>query len=425
MAPLAVLYKNMGWKVTGSDRAFFPPMSTYLENNGIKIMPGFKAEHLKESPDFVLAMAFVTGKNPEIVEAKKQKIPIKVYADVLPELIEKKNSIVITGDCGKTSTTALIAWILESAGLNPNFMIGGLPKNFEHGIRKTNSDWSVIEGDEYVASNWDTTSRFLYYNPKYLIITNIRWDHMDKFPTERKYIQNFEKIVERIPADGIIIANKDGENVEQAVRGANAPVIFYNEKSFKNFPAPFKGKIWRQNSAAAVALARHIKISDSQIKKAIKTFTGIRRRQEIRAKQKNIIVVDDNAHTPIKVAGGLEAISKMFPGYSLHVIYEPGNRSKAALRDEGYRKCFALASSIVLPRISSAREEVRDFNKKLAKLAGRYYKNLNYIEDDTEVLSEIKKTADKAANKNKRVAFVFMSQKGFRGMMEEAISLLQ
>ena len=130
MAPLAVLYKNMGWKVTGSDRAFFPPMSTYLEKNGIKIMPGFKKEHLNSNPDMVLVMAFITKKNPEVIEAMRKKIPVKVYAYVLPELIEKENSVVISGDCGKTSTTAIIAWLLDKAGYNPNFMIGGLPLNF-------------------------------------------------------------------------------------------------------------------------------------------------------------------------------------------------------------------------------------------------------------------------------------------------------
>ena len=128
MAPLAVLYKSIGWEVTGSDRAFFPPMSTYLEKNGIKIMPGFKKQHLSPGLDMVVVMAFLTEKNPEIVEARKMKIPVKVYADVLPGLIEKENSIVIAGDCGKTSTAALVTWLLETAGYNPSFMIGGLPK---------------------------------------------------------------------------------------------------------------------------------------------------------------------------------------------------------------------------------------------------------------------------------------------------------
>ena len=425
MAPLAVLYKKMGWKVTGSDRAFFPPMSTYLEKNGITIMPGFKAEHMKEKPDFVLAMAFVTEKNPEIVEAKKRKIPVKVYADVLPDLIEQENSIVIAGDCGKTSTAALVTWLLETAGYKPNFMIGGLPRNFQHGIRKISSKWSVMEGDEYPAANWDNTPRFLYYSPKYLILIDVRWDHMDKFSSEEIYINMFEKLVAKIPQDGIIIANSEGKNVKRVIEKAKARVVFYDSLSFKNFPTPFKGDIWRQNSAAAIALARCIGIDDNLIRKALKSFTGIKRRQEVRATAKNAVLIDDNAHTPVKVAGCLDAISKMFPGYAIHAIYEPGNRSRQALDMADYKTCFKGADGVILPRVSAANEEVRDFSKKLAKRLMRYYKNCKYIESDDAVLSEIKKLADQAKQNKKKVAFVFMSQKGFRGMMEEAISLLQ
>src|SRR3990167_4301273 len=137
----------MGWEVTGSDRAFFPPMSTYLEQNGIKIMPGFKEEHLEPKPNLILVMAFITKNNPELKYAIKHKIPFKAYAEVLPELIEKENSIVVAGSRGKTSTTALLTWVLEVAGFNPNFMIGGIAKNFPDGIRKTNSSWTVMEGD--------------------------------------------------------------------------------------------------------------------------------------------------------------------------------------------------------------------------------------------------------------------------------------
>ncbi len=425
MAPLAVLYREMGWKVTGSDKAFFPPMSTYLEKNGIKIMPGFKKEHLEGNPDMVIVMAFITEKNPEIVEAKRKKIPVKVYADVLPELIERENSIVIAGDCGKTSTTALVSWLLEKAGYNPSFMIGGLPKNFDHGIRRTNSDWSVMEGDEYPASSWSNTPRFLYYNPKYLILTDVRWDHMDKFPSEQIYIRMFEKLVAKIPAGGAIIANSEGQNVKKVIQKARARVIFYDSVSFKNFPTPFKGNIWRQNCAATIALARCLGIRDEVTRAALKTFRGIKRRQEVRAQHKNIVVIDDYAHTPVKAAGGLEAISKMFPGYQLYVIYEPGNRSKAALGREDYRECFRRAQGVFLPRVSAANEEVRDFNRKLAKKLSGFYKNCSYIENDGEVVAEIKKLADTAKRDKNKVAFVFMSQKGFRGMIEGVISLLQ
>ncbi|MFY9457307.1 MAG: Mur ligase domain-containing protein [Candidatus Spechtbacterales bacterium] len=425
MAPLAVLYKKMGWKVTGSDRAFFPPMSTYLEKNGIKIMAGFKKEHVRRGLDLVLVNAFITEKNPEIVEAKRKKIPVKVYADVLPELIERENSVVIAGDCGKTSTAALAVWILEKAGYNPNFMVGGIPLNFEHGIRRTSSKWSIMEGDEYPASSWDNAPRFFYYNPKYLILTDVRWDHMDKFTTEKQYINIFKKLVAKIPSTGVIIANREGENVKQVVKKAKAEVVFYDSASFRNFPAPFRGYIWRQNSAAVIALARCLGIKDAVTRGALKTFLGIRRRQEVRGRFKNAVVIDDNAHTPVKVAGGLEAISKMFPGYSLCVIYEPGNRSAAALKMDGYKECFRRAETVILPHVTSASEEIRDFSKRLARKLKQYYRNCYYVEEDEGVISQIQQMVEGARINKKRIAFIFMSQKGFRGMIEGVISLLQ
>lgn len=425
MAPLAVLYKNMGWKVTGSDRAFFPPMSTYLEANGVKIMPGFKKDHLRANPDMVLVMAFITEKNPEIVEAKKRNIPIKVYADVLPNLIEKNNSIVIAGDCGKTSTTALVTWILETAGFTPNFMIGGLPQNFEHGIRKTHSEWSVIEGDEYVASSWDKTPRFFSYKPKYLILTDIRWDHMDKYKSEEEYIGIFEKLIKKVPKNGAIIANKDGKNIDKVIKASKAKVIFYSHKDIKGFPIPFKGKIWEQNSAAAIKLAKYIGIEDEKIRKALKTFSGVKRRQEARFKNNSVVVIDDNAHSPVKVSGGLEALSKMYPGYESIVIYEPGNRSDASLDDKGYRHCFSRAARIILPKVSSASNEVQEFNKKLRDKLKGAYRDLGYIDNDEEIISQIKKQIKNTTKNKGKLAIIFMSQKGFRGMIDRTISLLQ
>lgn len=427
MAPLAVLYSNMGWKVTGSDKAFFPPMSAYIKANGIAIMPGFKESHLEPRPDLVLVTAFITDKNPEVVEARRLGIPVKVYADVLPELIERENSVIIAGDCGKTSTTALISWVLTKAGYNPSFMIGGLANNFEHGIRRADSAWSVMEGDEYPASGWDNTPRFLYYSPKYLILTDVRWDHMDKFTSEKKYISIFKKLAAKVPKDGVIIANKYGGHTKMVAQSAKAPVIFYSANVFKNFPAPFKGYIWRQNSAAAIALGRYLGIEDLVIRDALKTFLGLKRRQEVRFKKREAVVIDDNAHTPVKAAGGLEAISQMFPQYDLCVIYEPGNRSKAALMSDEYRKCFKLARKIILPRISAFNEELRDFNKRLAKKLSPYYRDCCYIEDDSAVVSEIQKFVQSRAGgqKKRKAGIVFMSQKGFRGMIEETISLLQ
>jgi len=427
MAPLAVLYKQMGWRVTGSDRAFFPPMSTYLEKNGIVIMPGFKENHLNPHPDLVLVMAFITDKNPEVVAARKLNIPIRVYADVLPELIEKENSVVIAGDCGKTSTTALIAWVLEMGGYNPNFMIGGIAKNFEHGIRRTDSDWSVLEGDEYPASSWNNTPRFLSYNPRYLILTGIHWDHMDKYPSATKYLNIFRELVRRVPRDGMVIAHKNDVNVQEILKDKSigAKILFYSAVDSREFSLPFPGRVWQENCAAAIALARHLGIQDKIVKGALATFLGLKRRQEVRFMSEGLSVIDDNAHTPVKVAGGLEAISKMFAGYNLCVIYEPGNRSASALMSYDYRKCFKLAEKIILPQVSSASEEARDFNKNLSAKIANFYKDCSYIDADHKVIAEIKEFVARERHGGRKAGIVFMSQKGFRGMIEETIQKLR
>jgi UDP-N-acetylmuramate-alanine ligase len=234
----------------------------------------------------------------------------------------------------------------------------------------------------------------------------------------------FKKLVSKIPEDGVVIANSEGQNVRRVIKAAKAQVVFYDSMSFKNFPTPFKGNIWRQNSAAVIALARCIRIDDKTTRKALRSFLGIKRRQEVRLRSKNIVIIDDNAHTPVKVAGCLDAIAKMFPGHSLYAIYEPGNRSNQALDMAEYRKCFKGASGIILPRVSATNEEAGNFNKKLSLRLAKYYKNCHYIESDEKVILWIKKLADAAKETKKKIAFVFMSQKGFRGMIDQAVKLL-
>lgn len=421
MAPLAVLYKKLGWKVTGSDRAFFPPMSTYLKKNSVAIMPGYKEEHLDPKPDLVLVMAFISKKNPELSYAIKNKIPYKTYGEVLPELIEKENSIVIAGSRGKTSVTSLVAWLLEVAKLNPSFMIGGIAKNFTDGIRSTDSKWSVLEGDEYPIANWKKTSRFLAYNPKYLILTGATWDHMDMFPTKISYVDTFHKLALKVPKNGIIIANKNGENIKEVLAGAKAQICWYDGTSVEDFIPPFQGAAWQENTGSIIALARQIGIEDKVIKKALKTFKGIKRRQEVRYQDKNVIVIDDNAHSPEKVTGALEAIRAQFPCKSVIAIYEPGNRNALSLKQKEYQRCFAKADYVLLPHLSGTSVESQEFNKKLAQKIKKDYKHVQFIAEDEDVIVQINKVASSWRKRNILGCVIFMSQKGFRGMIEETI----
>lgn len=419
MAPIAVLYKKLGWKVTGSDRAFFPPMSTYLGKRGIKIMPGFKAEHLEPRPDLVVVQAFMTKKNSELARAIKEHIPYKAYGEILPGLVEKSNSIVVAGSRGKTSVAALVAWMLEKAGRKPSFMIGGMPQNFSDGVRRTTSTWSVLEGDEYPLASWKKESRFLSYHPRYLVLTAASWDHQDIFPTEKSYRETFRKLVCAMPKTGFIIANRRRE-FDSILAKAPCRVFHYSRDDAAGLPVPFAGDAWQENAGAAVVLARHLGISDKIVANALRTFRGIKRRQEVRYEEKNLVVIDDNAHSPEKVVGTLGTIRAQYPHTRIIAIYEPGGRNARALANKEYRTCFQNADYIFFPRTSGADERTRKANELLYKKFGRFYPRIYYIADDKELIGRIQKTAALLRRKEK-VSIVFMSQKGFRGMIDELI----
>jgi len=408
MAPLAVLYKNLGWKVTGSDKAFFPPMSTHLEENDIVIMPGFKAEHLDPKPDLVIVMAFITKKNPELYYAIENNIPYKTYSEVLPELIEKENSIVVAGSRGKTTIAALVSWLLEEAGHNPSFMIGGIAKNFTSGMRKTDSIWSVMEGDEYPTSSWNKRSKFLDYNPRYLILTGVTWDHVDIFTTKEEYNDTYIALVKKMPKDGVIIANSEDENLKEILKHASAKVCWYVPEEPK-FYVP-----------VLLALAKEINIEESAVNRALETFKGIKRRQEVRYSGSDVVVIDDNAHSPEKVEGVLKIIRSEYPNASVITIYEPGSRNEIALNQEAYSECFKKSDYIFLPRISTMKRENANFGEELTNRYSKNYTHMRYIPNDADLIKEVQKTAS-----GKKAVILFMSQKGFRGMIDEFISLLQ
>lgn len=424
MGPLAVLFKEMGWKVSGSDRAFFPPMSTHLRDHGVSIMPGFKEEHLHLKPDLIVVTAFATRKNPELVYAIRNNIPYFGYGEVLPHLLERRNSIVVAGDHGKTSITALMAWALEVAGKSPSFMIGGIPKNFENGIRKSSSDWSVLEGDEYPVLDWKRSPRFLCYHPRYLILTDVRWDHREQYPTREVYLDIFRRLIRKVPKDGAIIACRDSKLLRRILKDVQAPIVWYSGTSLPTFmKAPFPGDIWRENAAAVYTLLHHLHVSDALISKAFRTFRGVKRRQEIRLQKKNVVIIDDFAHTPVKVAGGVQAVKEMFPGHALVAIYEPGDRSDEALKERDYFTCFKGVDYLILPKVSTIFERRSDFNERLAKKITRRYPKVIYENDDTKVIQDTLSFIH--AYPHRKTAIVFMSQKGFRGMIEETIRRLR
>src|SRR3989338_6699490 len=187
MAPLAKMFKDMGWDVSGSDHHAYPPNTDYLDKNQIPYFNSFSADHIKPDVDLVVigGIAYHVGDiNPEVDEAKRLGLTVKSYPEIFHEYLEKPESIVVIGTYGKTTIGALLAWILETAGLNPSFDIAEITENFREGTRNTESQYSIIHGDEHPTLGYSDLPKFAYFSPKYLLLTTALWDHFNIYPTE-------------------------------------------------------------------------------------------------------------------------------------------------------------------------------------------------------------------------------------------------
>ena len=227
---LAIAFHKAGVKVTGSDKGFFPPVSIELEKQGIDFYAGWHPEKMSinGAPDLIVAGASGTSpSNPEILYAKENKIPILSFAEAIGKFFVQKNSIVVAGTWGKTSSAALLSHILLQADFDPSYMFGGISLSHESAAHLGKSDWSVFEGDEYQAAIWDKKAKFFYYKPTHLLLTAVSWDHADLYPTEKSYFEAFEKLVKGMPRGGFIVAHKGGPSVEKTLATSKSKIVWY------------------------------------------------------------------------------------------------------------------------------------------------------------------------------------------------------
>ena len=441
MAPVAAEFKRLGWFVTGSDKGFFPPMSTYLIDKNITVEVGFREEHLTkkyykgklggrfienvgEKPDLIVLGNAIASKNPELLFAQKNKLVIRSFPEILEEYeILKGKSVVVVGTFAKTTTTGLLVHIFQTAKKDISYMIGALTNEIEDGVRfkDANTQWSITEGDEYVSSIFDQRSKFFHYHPDYLVLTSAQLDHTDVYPTEEDYINNFKKLVESVPQNGLIVASKNGKNVDKVIENAKAKVIFYeyDEQSFE-FEEKLVGRHNRENIVAAATLARNLDIPSEAIKKAVSTFTGVKRRLEVKLNVNDTVVIDDFGSTPAKAPSSIEAVKTEFKGYKIYVIFEPNAGSRTEEAVPLYENVFMNANEVIIPRLSTikAREgEKRLGGKELMEVIKKTHKKALYFPDDEALLEYVSKL------KGKKV-ILFMGSHGFRGMIEKTVSLL-
>lgn len=391
MASLAGMFQEKGWSVQGSDQKIYPPASTELEKMKIEVFDGFKPENLQGDLDLVVVGNVISRGNPEADALLKSQIPYRSMAGALAEhFISGHRSVVVTGTHGKTSTTSLLAWILQSGGMKPGFFVGGVPTNFGQGYCLGSGDPFVLEGDEYDTAFFEKTPKFLHYVPRDIIVSSIEFDHADIYRDLDHVVEQFEKLVSILPENGSIVACGDHPIIRQVVsKRDDLTVQFYgfdekndwradlvkNTKTGKSFDVLRRGKpvTWIDssllgdqyilNTLGAVAMAEHLGLDLAQITAAVRTFRGVKRRQEFLGEASGIRVYDDFAHHPTAIAQTLAGFKPLAEanGGKLWAIFEPrSNTVRRRVFEKTLPASFMLADEAILSPVYRKKDSLKE-----------------------------------------------------------------
>jgi UDP-N-acetylmuramate: L-alanyl-gamma-D-glutamyl-meso-diaminopimelate ligase len=383
MASLAGLLRAAGHEVTGSDRNVYPPMSDELRSMGIPYNEGYSPKNLDHNPDVVIVGNAISRGNEELEAVLERKMCYTSAARTIEELfIRGRHSIAVAGTHGKTTTTSLLAWILESAGLNPSFLIGGVAENFRKSYRLTDSKYFIIEADEYDTAYFDKVPKMWHYLPDTAIVNNIEFDHADIYRDLDAYEWAFSRFINLIPRNGTLVAGWDSPIVRKLAEKSFAPVESFaygsseapldaarhwtaEDVRFGESGTTFRvmrgGKSWGEvettlagafnvrNTLAVIAVAESIGADRDGVKEGLRTFLSVKRRMEVKGEERGIVVIDDFAHHPTAVRETIDAVKQKYAGRRIVALFEP--RSYTAQRREfqgDYEKAFDGADEIVL-----------------------------------------------------------------------------
>ena len=375
MASVAAALKERGLKVTGSDENVYPPMSTFLQEKGISLKEGYRAENIPADSDIVVIGNAITRGNPEVEAVLNRKLLYLSLPEVLKNyFLRGRHNLVVTGTHGKTTTTALLAWIMETAGRKPGYMIGGLPKNLGQGARLNDSKYFVIEGDEYDSAFFDKRSKFIHYLPELLIINNIEFDHADIFNSLDEIKLSFRRLLNIVPQNGMVLVNGDDANCVEVAKDCLAQMIEVGSSKncaqrildvscssegsrFKlgdeKFEIPLVGEFNVRNAAMAAIAARFYDVPKTEIDSAFKSFTGITRRQELRGEVRGIKVIDDFGHHPTAISQTLEALRHRYRGNRLWAVFEPrSNTTRRAVFQQQLPDALKLADGVFIAQVA-------------------------------------------------------------------------
>ena len=450
MGGVALLARQLGYKVTGCDANVYPPMSTQLKEQGITLMEGYKAEHLQPEPDLVVVGNALSRGNPAVEAMLNKGLRYTSGPAFLAEhILHDRWVLAVSGTHGKTTTSSMLSWILEEANLTPGFLIGGVSQNFGVSARLGNKPFFVVEADEYDSAFFDKRSKFVHYHPRTLIINNIEFDHADIFANLDEIKKQFHHQVRTVPGEGLIITPADEQNTQDVIdTGCWTPINTFGENNsatqaspsiqwhlvnktndssqfdvYKNNELagtvkwPLMGKHNALNALASIAAAHHAGVTVDIAAEALSSFKNVKRRMEVRAKINNITVYDDFAHHPTAIKTTLDGLRNHVGEKTIIAILEPrSNTMRMGVHKEDLLDSLSSADDIILYQPENLGWDLDDLIKDDTNPV-HIYKNIENI------IEYVVKTIN--ATPQTETHILIMSNGAFDGIHEKLINKLQ
>ena len=356
MAGVAGLLKNRGFQVQGSDANAYPPMSEQLKKMKVPLMEGYSAVRIQSPVKLVVVGNSISSSNEEAEALMSSEIPYVSLPEMIHHaLIQDKQSLVVSGTHGKSTTSAMTAWMAECLGKKPSFLIGGIPNNFNQSFKQTESSCFVIEGDEYDTAFFDKRPKFIHYQPFSIILTSIEFDHVDIYENLEKVKSSFEMLLRCLPQDGFLIANGEDKNIRDIIHHASCKNVVtygvttgdyrledrkpYTPEGFQSFAVkgpdgkrtslnlPVFGLHNAMNALGAFALGSELKWNQKKMAKAFSLFQGVKRRFQILKESDKALLIEDFAHHPTAVKAVLGALKERYPDCDIIAVFEPRSAS--------------------------------------------------------------------------------------------------
>jgi UDP-N-acetylmuramate: L-alanyl-gamma-D-glutamyl-meso-diaminopimelate ligase len=450
MASLAAMLKDRGYNVTGSDEGIYPPMSDFLAEKQIPVAQGYSLNSFKPPPDLVVIGNALSRGNVEIEYALNFRIPYTSFPEALKEFfLRDKTSVVVTGTHGKTTTTSMISWVLHSAGLRPNFFIGGIAENFQSSYGLEGGRHFVAEGDEYDSAFFDKGPKFLHYLPEVAVVGNVEYDHADIYPNLDAVRLQFARFVNLIPGRGFLAIGAESPGAVEATRNAFCHRETFgmepaNDWSARNlspedqnlaFDIMYKRKLFRRirlcgfgvynvrNALAAVAVLNHLGVPEDDIRHGMDSFRGVRRRLQLRDDVDGILIYEDFAHHPTAVRETLQSVRQILRPARLWAVYEPRSAtSRRNVFQDEIAEALGIADFIALPALFRPEKvpegERLDLDRLVGDLrrAGRSAWNLGTVDGIIERICHEAQAGD---------LILILSNGGFGGIYEKLPAALR